>query len=220
MTNMDIDPVGILFILIAMALGILTIVYLIIWSVTNKQFDVMAGLLIFVLGTIFTSIYFDRSQDILSIIPAFGITATVTYAFSKNIRVTSAIAFTGTVFFIGFMLGMSAGTEGFYGPAFGFELYFLPRLLELLAITAISSMILYTYCKNIPGSVKGSLIGLAIISALLLITIFTFFKFGFNLLLYQFDSPLWIKAVMYAFIPIFTGVIVVKLTGCRGEVPQ
>ncbi|MFZ3167555.1 MAG: hypothetical protein WA130_08050 [Candidatus Methanoperedens sp.] len=235
MTNMDVDLAWLWFILIGTASGIWVLAFLIIWSVTKKQFDALAGVVVFVLGTIFASIIIASwGLDLLfsdfiafpfitleSLMPALGFSFAVAYVFSKNIRESSTIAFTGTLFF---------GIFFVIGYPIDFQRFFLPRLLALLASIPVSSVILYTtYCKNIRRSIKGSLLGLSILSSLLSLIIFAFLKFGncwriwdygcFDLIRFLSGSPLWMKAVIYIFIPVLAGVTIIKLTAHRAELP-
>ncbi|MDW7726962.1 MAG: hypothetical protein SCH70_07595 [Candidatus Methanoperedens sp.] len=192
MTN--IDAVGMLLLFINFSMGILMIAYIAFRSVTEKQFGVMAGLLAFIFGTYFIFSVVDRSQDFLFVFAAFGIPAVAVHVLYKNIRESSMIAFVGTIFAAGFELATRAGT--------------MPRLSVLLASTGVSFALIYIYNKNITRSIIGSLIGLAIISALLLIISFTFFEFGFNLFL-----STWVSILLGYGLPIFTGVAVIKLIG-------
>ncbi|GEM_PF-5084798 len=206
MTN--IDAVGMLLLFINFSMGILMIAYIAFRSVTEKQFGVMAGLLAFIFGAYFIFSVVDRSQDFPFIFAMFGIPAVAVHVIYKNIRESSTIAFVGTIFAAGFELAKRAGTMGFYGPIFDFEIYVLPRLLVLLASTGVSFALVYIYNKNITRSIIGSLIGLAIISALLLIILFAFFEFGFNLFL-----STWVSISLGYGLPIFTGVAVIRLIG-------
>lgn len=239
MTNMDIDMGWLMFMLIGTASGIWVIAFLIIWSVTKKHFDMLAGVVVFVLGTIFTSVIIAGwgldllfpdflvfpFQTLESLMPALGFSFAVAYAFSKNIKESSAIVFTGILFF-GIFFDVFI-----IGYPVDFQRFFLPRLLALLASIPVSSVILYTtYCKNILRCIKGSVLGLASLSSLLSLIIFAFLKFGncwrvwdygcLDLIRFLSGSPLWMKAVMYIFIPILAGVTIIKLTGHRAVSPQ
>jgi len=209
MTN--IDGVGMLLIFINFSMGALMMLYIALRSVTNKQSDVMAGLLAFIFGAYFMVSVAGRSESFLFIFAEFGVPAVAVHVLYKNIRESSTIAFVGTVFAAGFVLATRAGRMGFYGPIFDFKIYFLPRLLVLLASMGVSFVLLYIYNKNITRSIIGSLIGLAIISALLLIILFAFFEFEFNLFL----SP-GVSILLWYGLPIFTGVAVIRLIGVRG----
>jgi hypothetical protein len=230
MMNMYIDLALFWFMLIGIASGVWVLAFLIIRSATKKQFDALAGVVVFVLGT--STIVAEWGVDYITdfpafpfltlegLMPAFGFSFAAAYAFSKNIRESSAIAFTGTLFFGIF----------FYGFMIGSNPSVLPRISALLASIPLSSIILYTtYCKNILRSIKGSLLGLSILSSLLSLIIFAFLKFGdcwrvwdygcLDLMGYLAGSPLWMKAIIYIFIPILAGIIIVRLTG-RTELPQ
>ncbi len=171
----------------------------------------MAGLLAFIFGAYFMFSVAGKSQDFPLVFVEFGVPAVVIHVFYKNIRESSTIAFIGTVFATGFVLAMQAGRMGFYGPIFNFKMYLLPRLLVLLASMGVSFTLIYIYNKDVIYSIIGSLIGLAIISALLLIILFAFFEFEFNLVL----SP-WVSTLLGYVIPIFTGVAVIRLISVRG----
>ncbi len=238
MTNMDIDLVWLWFMLIGTALGVWVLAFLMTWNVTKKQFDALAGVVVFVLGTIFASIIIANFLDLLFpdflvfpfltleyLMPALGFSFAVAYAFSKNIRQSSAIAFTGTLFFEIFC------SVFIIGYPIDFQRFFLPRILALLASIPILSVILYTtYCTNILRSIKGSLLGMSILSSLLSLIAFAFLKFGncwkvwdygcLDLIRFLSVSPLWMKAAIYIFIPILAGVTIIKITGCKVELPQ
>ncbi len=223
--NMYIDLALFWFMLIGIASGVWVLAFLIIWNATKKQFDALAGVVVFVLGasTIVAEWGVDYITDFPAfpfgtfegLMPAFGYSFAAAYAFSKNIRKSSAIAFTGTlffgIFFYGFMVGSNPGV--------------LPRIWALLASIPVSSVILYaTHCKNILTSIKGSLLDLSILSALLSLIIFAFLKFGNCWRVWDYgclditrylSSPVWI-----VFIPTLAGATVIKLTGCRVESPQ
>ena len=132
MTNLDINPISIMIYLAGFILGLLSIAFIFKWSRDNKQNDLLKSLLIFICGTIVMFSIDDRIQESILTLSILGISFTIAYLITKNVRYSSISTYVGIIFFNGFELVQRAGTEGFYGPTFNFDTYLKPRILILL----------------------------------------------------------------------------------------